>query len=209
MNKFNLSLFIAMFTLFAGLHAAESFPLEIDADSSDCGTDLENCTLTGNVLIRQGDARVTTDKLFSRSETEWELSGNITIEKTGITIDAEQASIILSERQLESFSLVGAPVNFRYLVDNNSQATGKANNISFNLNSRMIILEGGAQLLESGNELNGEHIEYDVDAERLKANNQGQGDGRVHLIFEPPEKTDQQSDNDNETIQNQESEPQE
>ena len=171
------------------LSAAEDLPLEIDADSSDCGTNLENCTLTGNVVIKQGDANITADSLFSISENEWELSGNISIEKTGMNISANQAKISLAERQLQSFTLVGSPVSFRYLQGENSKANGQANNISFNLNTRMITLDGEAQLLEAGNELKGEHIEYDLDAERLKADNQGKGDGRVHLIFEAPSKS--------------------
>ena len=175
--------------LSVNLQAAEDLPLEIDADTSDCGTNLENCTLTGNVVIKQGDANITADRLFSISENEWELSGNISIDKTGMNISAKQAKISLVDRQLQSFTLVGSPVSFRYLVGENSKANGQANNISFNLNTRMITLDGDAQLLESGNELKGEHIEYDLDAERLKADNQGKGDGRVHLIFEPPSKT--------------------
>ncbi len=175
--------------LSVNLQAAEDLPLEIDADTSDCGTNLENCTLTGNVVIKQGDANITADRLFSISENEWELSGNISIDKTGMNISAKQAKISLADRQLQSFTLVGSPVSFRYLVGENSKANGQANNISFNLNTRMITLDGDAQLLESGNELKGEHIEYDLDAERLKADNQGKGDGRVHLIFEPPSKT--------------------
>ena len=168
------------------LSAAEDLPLEIDADSSDCGTNLENCTLTGNVVIKQGDATITADRLYSISENQWELSGNISIDQTGINISANQAKIALAERQLQSFTLIGSPVSFRYLVGESSKANGQANNISFDLNNRMITLDGNAQLLEDGNELKGEHIEYDLVAERLKADNQGIGDGRVRLIFEPP-----------------------
>lgn len=171
--------------------AAEDLPLEIDADSSDCGTNLENCTLTGNVVIKQGDANITADRLYSISENLWELSGNINIEKTGMNISANQAKISLADRQLQSFTLIGSPVSFRYLVGENSKANGQANNISFNLNTRMITLDGNAQIVDAGNEINGEHIEYDLDAERLKADNQGKGDGRVHLIFEPPSKNKQ------------------
>ena len=168
------------------LSAAEDLPLEIDADSSDCGTNLENCTLTGNVVIKQGDATITADRLYSISENQWELSDNISIDQTGINISANQAKIALAERQLQSFTLIGSPVSFRYLVGESSKANGQANNISFDLNNRMITLDGNAQLLEDGNELKGEHIEYDLVAERLKADNQGIGDGRVRLIFEPP-----------------------
>ena len=178
------SLFLGLVSL--SLSAAEDLPLEIDADSSDCGTNLENCTLTGNVVIKQGDATITADRLYSISESEWELSGNINIDQTGMNISANQAKIALAERQLQSFTLIGAPVSFRYLVGESSKANGQANNISFDLNNRMITLDGEAQLLEDGNELKGEHIEYDLDAERLKADNQGKGDGRVRLIFEPP-----------------------
>ena len=178
--------FISLVTL--NLNAAEDLPLEIDADSSDCGTNLENCTLTGNVVIKQGDAHITADRLYSISENLWELSGNINIEKTGMNISANQAKIDLANRQLQSFTLIGSPVSFRYLVGEKSKANGRANNISFNLNTRMITLDGNAQILDAGNELKGEHIEYDLDAERLKADNKGKGDGRVHLIFEPPSK---------------------
>ena len=178
------SLFLGLVSL--SLSAAEDLALEIDADSSDCGTNLENCTLTGNVVIKQGDANITADRLYSISENEWELSGNISINQTGMNISANQAKISLIQRQLQSFTLIGSPVSFRYLVGENSKANGQANNISFDLNKRMITLDGNAQLLEDGNVLKGEHIEYDLEAERLKADNQGKGDGRVHLIFEPP-----------------------
>ncbi|MBT8142768.1 MAG: lipopolysaccharide transport periplasmic protein LptA [Gammaproteobacteria bacterium] len=181
-----INLLICLFLLASPASIAASLALEIDADSSDCGTDLNNCTLNGNVVVRQGDARITADKLFSRSENEWELDGNITIEKTGMQIEAQTATILLAQRQLRSFALVGAPVNFQYLIDEEGRARGRANEIEFDLVTRKIVLSGDAQILEQGNELNGELIEYDIDAERLKANNEGKGDGRVRLIFEPP-----------------------
>jgi len=172
-NNFNLCLKVFFYAVLIQFFnstawAAQDLPLEIDADTSDCGTDLENCTLSGNVVIRQGDANITADRLYSISENAWELSGNISIEKTGMTIVANQATISLSERQLQSFVLVGSPVSFRYLVGDNSKANGQANKISFNLNTRMISLDGDAQLFEAGNELKGQNIEYDIDAERLK-----------------------------------------
>lgn len=188
MRRLILPSLCLLLTLSTGTLLAESYPLEIDADRSDCGSNLKNCTLSGNVLIRQGDARVTADKLFSRTQNLWELSGNITIDKTGMTIKAQQATIALRQRELESFSLVGSPVNFQYLVGDDSRAKGQADSISFDLKTRIISLDGNAQLIETGNELNGEHIEYNIDAQRLKANNQGKGDGRVHLIFDPPPK---------------------
>jgi len=168
--------------------ASEQFPLELDADTSDCGTDLANCVLSGNVVIRQGDTSIKTDKLHSLSETEWELDGNITIEKTGISISASKAKIILIERQLTRVQLIGSPVNFNYLVGAESRASGEAQSISFDLNRRVVTLDGDAKLLDGKNALNGEHIEYDLNKERLKANNQGKGDGRVHLVYEPPAK---------------------
>jgi len=125
------------------IQAEESAAIEIDADQSNCGTDLEDCTLEGNVVIKQGDSNITADK---------------------------------------------SPVNFNYLVGSESRASGNANNVSFDLNQRMISLDGNAQLIDGKNELNGEHIEYDLNKERLKANNQGNGTGRVHLVFEPPTK---------------------
>lgn len=186
-----ISFILAWLFIFTFSVNAQSLPLEIDADSSDCGTDLENCTLQGNVYIQQGDAKITADKLFSRTESEWELSGNIQIKKTGMTINANQANIKLVKRQLKSFILKGQPVHFKYLVADDSRARGQANNITFDLTTRVITLDGDAELVGEGNELKGEHIEYDIDSERLKANNQGKGDGRVHLIFEPPTTTEQ------------------
>jgi len=132
---------------------AEDFPLEIDADSSDCGTNLENCTLAGNVIVRQGDAQIRADKLFSRSENEWELDGNIVIEKTGMQVSADRALVALQERQLKDFTLIGSPVNFQYLVGSTRRAQGRANNISFDLNTGKIVLDGNARLLDGANEL--------------------------------------------------------
>jgi len=200
-NNFNLCLKVFFYAVLIQFFdstawAAQDLPLEIDAGTSDCGTDLENCTLSFNGVIRQGDANITADQLYSISENAWELSGNISIEKTGMTIVANQATISLSERQLQSFVLVGSPVSFRYLVGDNSKANGQANKISFNLNTRMISLDGDAQLFEAGNELKGQNIEYDIDAERLKANNKGKGNERVRLVFEPPSKTKNENENE-------------
>lgn len=169
----------------------EQFPLEIDADTSTCATDLNDCVLEGNVIIRQGDASITADKLYSQSEMTWQLEGNILIEKTGMSIKAESAKVALEERQLNNVELLGSPVQFNYLVGSEGKANGQADSVSFDLNRRIISLDGNAQLIEGGNELKGEHIEYDLNKERLKANNKnGDDQGRIHLIFEPPKKKD-------------------
>ncbi len=186
--------FISTFLFFSGMLAMvaaqdEQLPLEIDADTSTCATDLKDCVLEGNVIIRQGDASISADKLYSQSETAWELEGNIVIQKTGMSINAENAKVALEERQLNNVQLLGSPVQFSYLVDNQGKANGQADSVAFDLNRRIITLDGNARLVEGGNELTGEHIEYDLNKERLKAKNQsGNEQGRVHLIFEPPEK---------------------
>jgi len=126
------------------IQAEESAAIEIDADQSNCGTDLEDCTLEGNVVIKQGDSNITADKLYSLNENEWELDGNVNIEKTGMRISAVKAKVVLVERQLRKVVLTGSPVNFNYLVGSESRASGNANNVSFDLNQRMISLDGNA-----------------------------------------------------------------
>jgi len=75
------------------------------------------------------------------------------------------------------------------LVGSEGKANGQADSVAFDLNRRVIILDGNARLMEGGNELKGEHIEYDLNQERLRANNKSGGEkGRVHLVFEPPKK---------------------
>jgi len=189
---------LTLLTLLSALNftmlAEEQFPLEIDADASTCATDLKDCVLEGNVIIRQNDASISADKLYSKSETAWELEGNIIINKTGMKINAENAKVELDERQLNTVQLLGSPVQFSYLVDTESRANGRADSVSFDLNRRIITLDGNARLMDGGNELTGEHIEYDLNQEKLKANNKSGGkQGRVHLIFEPPTKK-QESD---------------
>lgn len=172
-----------------GFAEEEQLALEIDADTTTCSTNLDDCYLEGNVVIKQGDTSITADKLYSKSETEWEFDGNITIQKAGMLVNALKANVSLEDRQIEKVNLVGSPVNFNYLVDNQGQANGQADKVSFDLNTRVIVMDGNARLIEGGNELTGEHIEYDLNQERFKANNTtGDKKGRVHLVFEPPKK---------------------
>jgi len=181
------------------LIAEDNNYLDLKADDTDCGLDMIDCSMRGNVVITQGDIIIRTDKLESVSESSWLLEGSVNIENAGTQVSAETATVSLVEAQLTKVQLQGAPVSFSYEVDGESQANGEANLITFDLTERLISLDGEARLFDGGNELAGEHVEYDLNNERLKANNlSGDNNGRVHLIFEPPKKQVQPSNNTNE-----------
>ena len=121
----------------------------------------------------------------SISDGQTILRGNVVITHCDLKINADEAVIYTSERQIQKVELTGTPVR----VDQNSGTLGKVNatsdEVAYDVESAVMVFTGNAHIAHSQGEVNGDKIRYEIENDRF----QGGGDdknGRIQIRLEAP-----------------------
>lgn len=153
----NTLLLTALFSMSFSAHALKGDtdqPMEITSGTQSL--DMENSTvvLTDNVVITQGS----------------------------IKINAAKVTIVRQEGKRETVDAQGGPVTFQQTLDNGKPVNGKANSVSYDLNSEFLTLVGNAELKQIDSFIKAERITYDVKKQQLKATSGGKSRVKTVLI---------------------------
>ncbi len=122
----------------------------------------------------------------SISDGQTVLQGNVIITQCELEINADEAVIFTSDRQIKRVELTGDPVR----VDQNSGELGKVNatadEVVYDVATAVMVFTGNAHIVHSQGEVNGEQIRYEILNDRF----QGGGDdnkGRIQIRLDAPE----------------------
>ena len=158
-------------------------PITIEADRVDIDDKKGVSIYKGKVQVTQGSMVLMADTV------------------TTYTVGDKQ----VKQRELDKIIAVGAPAQFRQLLDTKDAKTGKneevrgqAQRIDYFAREERLVLQGGGHIWKEGDEFSGNIIEYDVAQETVKAamgNVAGQAAGgappeRVHAVIQPRRKKD-------------------
>ena len=117
-------------------------PIQIQANSADRSAKTGVTTYSGNVDIRQGSIRVTADTVVLNSDKD----------------------------ELTYMVATGKPATYnQQLTSSEDIVDAKASQIHFDVQKDTVILDGNGSLKQKGGSITGEHIEYDIKAEHVKA----------------------------------------
>lgn len=135
--------------LFSTLVSA-SEDLLISSDNQD--SDYKNNTLyfSGNVIIQQGDITITADELFVSKQ----VSGDKLIAK-------------------------GSPAVFSQKESDNEELSAQALEITYLVETQTLLLSGTAKFQQGGSVVESAKIEFDLKAQRVKAERDETENGRV------------------------------
>jgi len=133
-------------------------PIELEADQAELDNASGISTYTGNVIVVQGSMRLEADKLVIH------------------TVDGD----------LQTMAATGQPAYFRQRPDGEDvDVEGGARRIDYRSSDSKVILSDEAWVNQGKDELRGARIEYDIDADRVVANRQQEGEERVRIILQP------------------------
>ncbi|MBU2919198.1 MAG: lipopolysaccharide export system protein LptA [Psychrosphaera sp.] len=142
--------FCSMLLLFSSIVSA-SEDLIIDADNQDL--DYKNNTLyfSGNVVVKQGSVTIKADELF----------------------------VITKEGNSDKLIAKGTPAIFSQKEQNNQELSAQALEITYLVEAQVLQLAGSAKFQQGGSVVESAKIEFDLKAQRVKAEGDESQNGRV------------------------------
>lgn len=184
---------VVALALLAGAPAVAQLPaggsIELEADSSEIDRK-NNRLIFHNVRIQQGEfairAALAQGTNLEFKEAEWLFRGDVQITSANATLSAEQAVLTFVDHRVRRADLEGVPVVFEQTRPGAAEPTrGRAARILYDFDSKVLTLTGDARLSEGQNEISGEHITYEIGAQRVVADADENGE-RVRITIVPP-----------------------
>lgn len=167
-------------------------PITLEAASSDF--DYRNNSLQfSRVRITQGGLEVTAQQASATGlefeNSEWRLSGQVTIRVPGGTLRSDEARVRFRNNEIVSASIRGSPADFEQRLREDGQlARGRAAAIDYDVKQSTVQLTGNAWLSDGRNEIAGNTLIYDIARERVQANPGERDPGGVRITINPPQK---------------------
>ncbi|MGI2177403.1 lipopolysaccharide transport periplasmic protein LptA [Shewanella frigidimarina] len=149
------------------------------------------CILSLPVTAKQGDLKQEL-KIASVSQSadiknnQIVFNGPVTIVQGTININADQLRAFTPENSTSKRLIAtGTPATFSQELDDGKIGTASANEISYDLATTTLTLTGNAKLDQSGSQVTGNKIKYNISAQELIAESTGTGQDRVITIIQP------------------------
>jgi len=139
-----------------------------------------------SVTADQGQAsREALSSTFENSV--WVFRGNVRITMEGGLLTADEAQINFIKKLLAKAVAHGKPAEFEQKIEKTGKvAHGHADNIDYDAAKDVVRLSQNAWLSDGQNEVRGESLKYNVQAQSIVADAAEQGSQRVHIIITPP-----------------------
>ncbi|MGI2108383.1 lipopolysaccharide transport periplasmic protein LptA [Shewanella frigidimarina] len=149
------------------------------------------CILSLPATAKQGDLKQEL-KIASVSQSadiknnQIVFNGPVTIVQGTININADQLRAFTPENSTSKRLIAtGTPATFSQELDDGKIGTASANEISYDLATTTLTLTGNAKLDQSGSQVTGNKIKYNISAQELIAESTGTGQDRVITIIQP------------------------
>lgn len=175
--------------LCAGALAAEPLPISLDAESSTFDrqtntVEFRRLSITQGDMVIRADEAVATGLDFDMGE--WRFSGNVELTVGASRIEADSATLLFADNQLQTAELVGAPATFeRAGTDYAGPITGGASRFAYDNVARVMHMLGSASFRQGQNEFRGCDLVYDLDEEQITSGSSDCGEPVVITIVPP------------------------
>ena len=111
--------------------------------------------------------------------------GNVEVKQGSLTIKAQRLEVDSSAgRGKEIFTATGTPALYSQLLDGDKPIQAMANQIRYDVATRILTLTGNAEINQSGSLVKSDKIQYDLEQQKLNAEG-GKNTERVTTIFTP------------------------
>ncbi|MBU2181132.1 MAG: lipopolysaccharide transport periplasmic protein LptA [Gammaproteobacteria bacterium] len=114
--------------------------------------------------------------------------GNVVVKQGSLLIKADRLEVDSSAGQgKEIFTAFGNQAVYSQLLDGDKPIQAMANEIRYDVSTRLLTLTGKAEINQSGSLVKSEKIQYDLEKQKLNAES-GKDTERVTTIFTPEKK---------------------
>ena len=150
------ALFLALSLVATAVAATQGEPVKISADSLELDQKNQSTTYSGNVLLTQGEMRLTADSL----------------------------TVFVKSGKLGHIEARGEPAHFESQLKDGTTVVGEARELRFDSTAGLLTLIGNSRLVQGQNRIGNDFIEYDLNRGNLKAGGK-KAKKRVEVTFQP------------------------
>ncbi|MCY4130295.1 MAG: lipopolysaccharide transport periplasmic protein LptA [Gammaproteobacteria bacterium] len=119
-------------------------------------------------------------------DSDWSFYGDVQLERGSMTLTADRMTVKRTAGDIVAVIAEGAPVRFKQTMPN--LVTASSSNVTYSVENQTIVLSGDVVLLQGGNEIRGERIEYDVSSGELIAGSTSPADGQqIEFVLDDEE----------------------
>lgn len=163
LTRISLALILAGSALSAqALQSDYSKPIDVVSEQQMADLKANRIVFEGNVEATQGTMKIKADK-----------------------VEVERAA----DGKLKSIVAYGNPVTFEQTLDNGKPIHTNSRTLSYLPQQNLVVLSGRATIWQGESRMTGERIEYNIQTQRMRAENQRTQGGRVSSTFVPAELT--------------------
>jgi lipopolysaccharide transport protein LptA len=178
---------------YAGTQAAGPKQTDLPIDLNAVSTDFDyrnNTLLFRDVVITQGAVQVRADQATASGlnfeNSQWEFRGKVHITVEGGSLESDEARVKFTNNRIAHATITGSPASFEQkLEDSGDIARGRAGTIEYDFAGATVRLKRDAYLTDGRNDITGETLVYSIRDQRVLANAEEQGEGRVHITINP------------------------
>jgi lipopolysaccharide transport protein LptA len=145
-----------------------------------------------DVIITQGETRIEAALAEVKGgldfeNGEWTVSGNVRIKVEGGSLRSDKAVVSFNNNLISRAVITGAPAEFEQLRKDGKTSRGHAATIAYEPRNGTVSLREDAWLSDGCNELKGQQLVYDINAQKvLGQNTPAAGNtGRIIITIQP------------------------
>ena len=110
------------------------------------------------------------------ADSSWSFIGAVKLERGSMTLLADSMTVERTAGKIVAVVANGNHVQFKQSKPN--LVTASSSRVTYNAENQTIVLSGDVELLQAGNQIRGERIEYDLRAGELIAGSTNPSDGQ-------------------------------
>jgi lipopolysaccharide export system protein LptA len=125
-------------------------------------------------------------------------TGAVVMQQGTMRLEGDIVTIYSKDRSVNKIISTGKPAHFQQQSDlDKSPVNAHGDKIVYNITKDVIVLLGNAIVIQDESTVKGQHIEYYVVSERIKAKGAKDKSTRVHMVLEPSKRPDTINKDDN------------
>ena len=110
----------------------------------------------------------------------------VVINQGSMRIEGQEVTIINENGEPKTITAIGNPARFQQQPEvDKAIIYGKGDKIFFDNTIQFLTMNEDAELIQEGNILRGFHVEYDMVAQKARANSNGNEEDRVNMVIQP------------------------
>lgn len=172
-------------------------PISLDADSTSY--DGKNSMLMfhglrltqGSISIRADEGRASN---LDFEDSVWQFSGDVVIDVQSAHIECQSADLRFSGHELQKATVTGSPATFELQrPESNAVTYAEAGKLEYDFEAGVVEFSDDAMITEAGNTISSDYFVYDIEAQRINARSNGDGESRVRVTYTPRDSGDAES----------------